>query len=64
MLVCPPNLNTSRQVSYEFTYVIVPESDQDSCSRDLHGDSDTVGSGSNVSTINENFKAYPCAYGE
>jgi hypothetical protein len=33
-------------MSEEFTYIIVPESDKDGRSRDLHGDSDTVGSGS------------------
>ena len=33
-------------ISEKSTYVIVPESDKDGRSRDLYGDSDTVGKGS------------------
>jgi len=33
-------------MSEESTYIIVPESDKDGRSRDLYGNSDTVGSGS------------------
>jgi hypothetical protein len=33
-------------MSKETTYIIIPESDKDGCSRDLYGGSDTVGNGS------------------
>lgn len=35
-------------MSEESTYIIVPVRDKNGRSRDLHGDSDTVGSGSTV----------------